>query len=709
MIETTTTSDALLQRLSNQRQQRLRKNVQMLFLGLRPEEMDPIISLLRGARLAPRGRQIITQQEFLDALSERSWDLLICTQDRDDFTAKHAIHHLKRLDKDIPVIQLVPHADSRLLLQGLKSNMQAVVPLDEKELLLITIRRELDNLESRRRMRQAEAMLNEAEKRCRTLMEKSTLAIAYFDHQKLLLANNSFSSIFGYEEPEKLKGKLLEQFVVQEDRDELNEQLKTFVDSKLKELIFQLTARRIDDSHFSAHIELQEARYQDQACIQVTVRAESIPEAAKEFKEHDPISGLYNAEFMLRRLDETLQSALDGGHDCNLLYIKVDHFNKVRSEMGNDASSHLIRDLADVIKTEINPVHIKGRLVDNGFLLIFQDPSTEKAQALGKKLCDAFNEITCVFQQHTLPTSCSVGIAAITDGAPGTHQVVERARLAAESVKNGNGVMVFVPEKTASGTSDNRQLAAMKQAVANQQFKLLFQPIVPLSHGTDRSHYEVLLRLIDDEQNVLSPALFYEALEDQELNIMMDRWVISASIKRLREELNRNLQHRLFISLSERTWRDPELLNWLATLLREYRIPANHIVFQLSESECSTHLNHAKMLVANLKKISCQVCIKHHGSSPNSEQILKQLPADYIKLDGAIIQDLANEAPESTAFDEQIEALKDRGLITIAPLVENPKVMGRLWRSGVGLIQGYYLQEPREEMRYDFFEHDQAN
>ncbi|MDO6455143.1 EAL domain-containing protein [Neptunomonas phycophila] len=704
MKEATTTSDALLQRLSNQRQQRLRKNVQLLFLGLRPEEMDPIISLLRGARLAPRGRQILTQNDFLEALSERSWDLLICTPDREDFTAKQAIQNLKRLDKDIPVIQLVTHPDSRLLLQGLKSNMQAVVPLDEKELLLITIRRELEHLENRRRMRQAEALLNEAEKRCRLLMERSTLAIAYFDASQLLLANNSFSQIFGYEDPEKLKGKPIDFFVVHEDREELFEQVKTFTEGRLKELIFQLTARRADESNFNAHIELQETRLNHQNCVQVTVRAESLPETSKSFAEHDPITGLFNTEFILRRLDETLQAALDGGHDCNLMYIQVDKFQKVRSEFGTDACNHLARDIADTLKQELNPVHIKARLTDDSFLIIFRDPSADKAVELARSLCKKIADIECIFSKSHLPTACSIGVATITDASPGTHKIIERAHTAAENVKGGNGVMLYVPDKSPSEAPSSTKLENMRQAVVNQQFKLLFQPVVPLSYSSSMSHYEALLRLLDDDDNELSPALFFDTIESPELSIMMDRWVILEVIKRLRHELNQNAKHRIFISLTDRTWRDPDLLNWLAALLREYRIPANHLVFQFSESDCSINISQAKIITAGLRKLNCLVCIKHHGSSPNAEQIVKQINADYIKIDGALVQDLTNEDDPESPFDAMIEKLNSAGMITIAPLVENPKVMGRLWKSGVGLIQGYYLQPPMDQMNYDFFE-----
>ncbi|BBB31172.1 EAL domain-containing protein [Neptunomonas japonica] len=706
MKEAVTTSDALLQRLSDQRRQRLRKNVQLLFLGLRPEETDPIISLLRGARLAPRGRQLNTEAEFLEALSERSWDLIICTSEREDFAIKHAIHHLKRFDKDIPVIQLVSHADSQLSLQGLKANMQAVVPLEEKELLLITIRRELEHLENRRRMRQAEAQLNEAEKRGKMLVERSTLAIAYFDAERLLLANNAFALLFGYDNPEKLEGKPIEQFVVPQDSNELHEQVRYFAEENLKELIFQLTGRRADDSNFNAHIELQETRMNNKACVQVTVRAENLQKSKKSFSEHDPITGLYNTDFFQRRLDETIQAALPGGHDCHLFYININNYKNIRADYGSDCCDHIARDLADLLKAQINPVHTKGRLSDASFSIIFQDPNPDKAAVAAEKLCAAITQHRSHINNAEVAITCAIGVTTITDTSPNTTELIERAQSAAKSISsnNENGVMFYIPDTNPSEQDASKAINALKNAIEKQQFKLLYQPIVPLSYNSQLSHYEALLRLLDNNNNEISPSLFLETVEIAELSTTMDRWVIQECIRHLREELDSGNKHRLFISVTKRTWGDPDILLWLSEQLREFRIPADLLVFQISESDCSSHLASAQAFVEGLKKLHCLICIKHFGCSSSANQVLRQINAEYVKIDGSFVQELASAPALDDTFEEMIEALKSQGKITIAPLIEDPKVMSRLWKSGVGLIQGYYLQPPREKMDYDFFE-----
>lgn len=705
MEEAITTSDALLQRLSNRRKQRLRKNVHLLFLGLNPEETDPIISLLRGALLAPRGRQINSEAEFINALTERSWDLIVCSSERQTFTAKQAMHQLKRLDKDIPVIQLVPHADSLSLLQGLKGQMQAVVPLEEKELLLITIRRELEHLENRRRMRQAESLLVEMEKRVQLLMERSTLAIAYFDSKQLLLANTAFANLYGYDNAERIQGRGLEHFFVQEDKEELREQVQTFATENLRDLMFQLTGRRADNSNFTANIEIQESVYQGNPCIQFTVRAESSQASLKGFTEHDPMTGLYNTAFLTRRLDETTQLALSGGNDCNFFLISIDNYDTIRATHGADACDHIARDIADILKAKLNPVHIKGRISDSTFGVIFHDPSPDKAVTFAETLRAAIE--SAEFADNAIKTTCSIGVASINDATPGSSELIERAQSAAENAGSkqgpGNAVLLFVPENEPNDEDHAKAVEALRLAVESDQLKLLFQPIVPLSYNSKVCHYEALVRMLDDDQKEITPDTFMSTMEIGDLTSTLDRWVIKKSIRNLRNEIKKGAKHRLFLNISSQTWRDESILPWLSDTLREYRIPADHLVFQMSESECSSNMLNAQAFADGLKELHCLVCVKHHGASSNARQVLRQIPTDYVKIDGSYVQDLANHTSDES-FIEMVEDLKSQGKITIAPHVESPKVMSSLWKTGVGLIQGYYLQPPAEEMDYDFFD-----
>ncbi|MGB1239031.1 MAG: EAL domain-containing protein, partial [Pseudomonadales bacterium] len=201
----------------------------------------------------------------------------------------------------------------------------------------------------------------------------------------------------------------------------------------------------------------------------------------------------------------------------------------------------------------------------------------------------------------------------------------------------------------------------------------------------------------------LAPAQFLSSVDSADLNERMDRWVIENSIRRFCLELQNNKRPRLFISVTDSVWRNKELLTWLAQLLRDSRVEADHIVFQISENECSGNLAAAKYFVDGLRQLHCLTCLKHYGSSSDSEHILKLLDPDYIKFDASFTQELFGDSLLDSNFSAMLKQLEGRGKITIAPQVETPRVMSLLWKSGICMIQGYYLQAPEDHMDYAFF------
>lgn len=699
---------AVLDQLSTRRRQRLRKNVQLMFLGMSAEETDPIIRLLRASRLAPRGHLVSTEQEFLDALSERSWDVILFTTNQSAFSGKNAMHHLRRLDKDIPLIQLVPNSDSHYLLQGLKNNIQAVVPLEEKELLMLAIRRELEHLESRRKLRQTESSLSDAEKQYESLLESSTHAIACCDGDTILFANQSIATLLGFESPETLLGTSLSLCFSQSHKEELQEQLQMMQQENLRNASLQLTTVRADETEFDTNLALRPARYNNSACIQITLSAERKEEEQVLQDKLDLVSGLYNLDYFNNELDETLQRAMEGGADCNLLYISLDNYLEIRSDIGIEGCDQVVRDISTLLKKHVNKAHLLARPEEDSFAVIYHDPNPDKATTLASKLCKAISGNISESSSTTIQTTCSIGVTTISDNTPTRKVILERARGAADSIRadnqRGNGVKLY--ESVESNTDESAdQVFMLEDAIQQKNMKLLFQPIVALnSQDITDHHYETFLRLIGEKGEEISPNNFLDTLDQADISIKVDRWVIKETMLNMQREFRRKQRNRVFINLSSRTLRDRKTLLWLSELLRKAGLPANYLVFQISENDASSYLKHAKFFADTLRKLHCQICIKHFGSSINSELVLKQVNPDYVKLDGSYIQELNEAGADSKDVLKLLHTLKVQKKVTIAPLVEGTRVMGTLWKAGVDFVQGNYLQPPKDAMDYDFFD-----
>lgn len=700
--------NALLEKYgSGQKRQRLRKNVQLLFLGLSAEETAPLITLLRTSRISPRGKQVNTEQEFLDALSERSWDLILCTIDRDSFTSKHAVSHLKRLDKDIPVIQIIPSSDSQLLLQGLKNHLQAVVPLDEKELVLISIRRELDHLDYRRRLRKAEAALAEETKRSQQLMDSSRNAISFSHNGKLSYVNESFCELFGLENKDKALGKNLADFFTYEDRNEFTEQLQLIERQESNDLLIQLTAQRSDRSEFAANLELTPIVVKDELGVRAIFRVDEHNVSHLLSEDLDFVSGLFNKDHLQKQLEQITQKALRGGNDCSLLYIELDQLDPIKAKFGHEGSDQLIRDISALLQKKVNKAHLLAHPAENAFAIVFKDPNIQTATDVAEQLCKSIAENRSTVSGVDVQSTCSIGIAAINDNTPPADELLQRAisaivKLRTESPQ-GNGVSLHVPEAIAEECEED-EFEAIRNAVDNNEFKLLFQPIVNLASENQHSHhYEALLRLNCDEQGELAPNEFMSAIGDSDTAIKVDRWVIEQGLKHLKRSLNKEHKDVLFINISAHALGDKKLLNWLSGVLRKNNIPAERLVFQISESDISISPRQAQVFAEKLNKIHCQVCVKHFGSVPNYDNILTTMPCNFVKLEGSFIGELGKDPEQDEQFISIVAQLKSLGKTTIAPMVEQPKVMPHLWTAGIDYIQGYYLQPPREKMDYDFF------
>lgn len=688
------------------RKQRLRKNVQLLFLGLSAEETAPIITLLRTSRISPRGKQVATEQEFLDALSERTWDLVLCTIDRGEFTSKQAVSHLKRLDKDIPVIQIIPSSDSHLLLQGLKNHIQAIVPLDEKELVLINIRRELDHLDHRRRLRSAEAALADLEKRSQQLMQSSKNAITCCENGKLVYINDSFLDLFGIENKEQVLGKPLTDFFTFDDQEELTDQLNYLQSEHLSELILQLNAHRSDRSEFTANIELSPIELNGNPVVRALFRIDDHNSRHLLSDSLDYISGLFNKEHLEKQLEQITQRALRGGHDCSLIYIELDQLDQIKAKLGHEGSDQLIRDISILLRKIVNKAHLLTHPAENAFVIVFKDPNIEKAQTFAELLCGRIASTCSTTSGVEVQSTCSIGITVINDNAPPQNELIERAQAAVLKLReenSGNGVRLHVPEANILDEHED-EFAEIRKLIQQKEFKLLFQPIVNLtSEEHNEKNYEALLRLLKDDQNELAPNDFMSAIGDAETAIKVDRWVIEQSLKQLKKTLHDEERSTLFVNISAHALSDTKLLTWLSGVLRKNKIPADRLVFQISESDIAISPRHAQAFTEKLHQINCRVCIKHFGSAPNSDEVLAIIRSDFIKLDGSYIQDLGKSPEHDEQFFNIVQQLASLDKVTIAPLVENTKAMASLWKAGVDYVQGFYLQPPKEEMDYDFF------
>ena len=147
---------------------------------------------------------------------------------------------------------------------------------------------------------------------------------------------------------------------------------------------------------------------------------------------------------------------------------------------------------------------------------------------------------------------------------------------------------------------------------------------------------------------------------------------------------------------------DEELIGFIQSRLKEARLPGDAIIFEIAEKDASQHLKHAKALVKTLQELRCQTALEHFGAGPNSFQLLKHLPVDFLKIDGSFIHNLASNNDNQAMVKSILDTASSMNKQCIAEYVQDAHSLAVLWQSGIDYIQGNFLQEPSEALNYDF-------
>jgi len=232
---------------------------------------------------------------------------------------------------------------------------------------------------------------------------------------------------------------------------------------------------------------------------------------------------------------------------------------------------------------------------------------------------------------------------------------------------------------------------------------MMFQPIVSL-HGEPGGHYEVLLRMLDEDNSEIQPGEFIPAAEQANLMHFVDRWVMVNCFVMLSKLHREGKKTRLFIKLSNASICDPDLLGWLRDRIQTLKLDPDSLVFEISEESALNFLKQAKALVIGLNELHCRTSLSGFGMEQNTYQSLNHLKVNYIKVHMKLIHGLAQNVEHQEKVKEVAEQANAQNIQTIAAFVEDANSLAVLWQCAVDFIQGYFLQQPNTEMNYDFEE-----
>ncbi len=711
-------------------------------------------SLLRDTGLATRMEFCADPASLADCLLGGQVDLLLCHADLAEIDT--LLPQLRTANPELPILLLdSENEDGNSLTRGMALGAADVVSAENPDRLLYVVQREMHHVCQYHQLLRTRKALDESERRCQLLLANSSAAIAYVHEGMHIYANEDYLKIFGFNDPDDLLGIPLLDLVDSDAQNEFKAHMKSFRSSSA-EISFPFKGRSEQGIRVEGHMTLSAADYEDETCTQVLLKIVSAPAAPAPAEEQPSVAVPGLEVTQSTQIDSLVDAVMpaqsetgvqaqdslepDNSRGANgtsarqgvetfmgdleylfleddtsqdnavLLLIDLDNYTGLQQTHGILAAEQAFREVGSIIAPQAAN-YLFASISEHCYALAKRGVQEADADHVAKTIRSEVEESLLNVAEKTVRCTVTIAAAVIEDPASLSDCIDSSFRALLEAREKGkhNTVLWQTGSQKSATNEDGSELTEKQQktlvlienAIENHNFMLLFQPIISL-RGDNDEHYEVFLRLKDNDGRELAPHDFLQLAKEQKVAGKIDRWVILQSIKMLSTHRAKGNNTRLTINLTSNSLTDEEFLQWLEVAIKAARLPSDAVIFQITEEDATTYLRHAIAFIEGMKSLHCRTSLGRFGLVKDCFETLDHINVDFVKLDGALLSELHDDQVRRDEFTGMIKKLQAKGKLTIVPMVESATVLSALWQAGANYIQGHYLQEPTHEMNYDF-------
>ncbi|MFL6577864.1 MAG: EAL domain-containing protein [Povalibacter sp.] len=416
---------------------------------------------------------------------------------------------------------------------------------------------------------------------------------------------------------------------------------------------------------------------------------------------HDALTGLINRREFENRLNEALLTARA---DCDtthvLLYLDLDQFKLVNDTCGHQAGDRLLKEVTGLLQTRIRTSDTIARLGGDEFGLLLQDCTVDRAAKVADNLRQAIREYRFEWQDGAMHIGVSIGIVEINSTSESITSVMSAADVACYAAKDSgrNRVHMYQSGAAPERHREMQWVSKLTRAVEENRLELYYQPIVPIGANRDpRGHYELLVRMRSENGSLILPAEFIPAAERYNVMSIIDRWVVRQALGALahyRTDGDHRHGYTISINLSGTSLNDDRFLEFLIAELQAYDLSPGAVCFEITETAAISNLANVIHFMKEFRARGCQFSLDDFGSGLSSFMYLKNLPVDYLKIDGQFIQNVTTDRVDRCMVEAITQIGHAMGIKTIAERVESAEVLACLADIGVEYAQGIYVAIP---------------
>ena len=416
---------------------------------------------------------------------------------------------------------------------------------------------------------------------------------------------------------------------------------------------------------------------------------------------HDSLTSLFNRREFERRLNAAIAAQDAGAPPAALLYMDLDQFKLINDTSGHFAGDQLLAQLASLFAGILPDDATVARLGGDEFAILVGDTDEDQAVALAEKVRLEIDGYVFGWEQRNYTVSASIGVVML--GGPGLSQraLLAHADTACYMAKERGRNRVHLFSESDVATTQRRSemewAGRIRQALVDGRFILHFQEIAPLWSGepADGVHVELLIRLRDDKGGIVPPGAFIPAAERFGLMPQLDRWVVDTALANFSQLHPSGMPVTLCaINLSGPTFEDDTFADFVLQRLETYGVPAHRICFEITETAAVSNMTRAVEFMQRLRGAGCKFSLDDFGSGMASFGYLKNLPVDYIKIDGSFIRNIETDPVSYSIVRAVTDIGHQLGLKVVAEWVADERARDLLRGLSVDYAQGFAIHRP---------------
>lgn len=679
--------------------------VELLVLGCSIDDANLYSQTLRNSGMAVHLNTAYTPDELDVLLNSLNADVVLVNCDAEEIDFTTAIRQIREISPLAAFILLSDDPGEELFFAA-ETSAQDIIERHDYAHLIYVVNREQQNMVTKKKLLAVTQELKETRQRYETLTETAGEAIAYIHQGMHVYANPAYVSLFGFKNADELEGLPFMDLITSDDRLKFKPVLHKLDEQHTADQL-SISCVTSDGRNLPVTMDFAPSTIDGEDCTQVIIRDQSpeldIEQRLAELANYDTDTGLYNRKYFTQQLEERLENALADEQRLSMIMVSIGDFQDIKTNYNLDGAETVLKDITRILNETTYDTDLVARFGEHEFTILCT-PETS-AESLAKRLHNALSEHNFELDGHTIKPQIAVGITH--SDAPPTHSSTEfishTTRACKTALTEGSAMHLFDAEHSSSSErfkEDESVVQVIDNALAHDRFHLIYQPVVSL-HGNSREDYAVYVRMLDDDDQQISPKEFIDEAVRSERMAEIDRWIIRNAIREVAHHRNNGHKLNFMITLSASAIEDDSLLLWICDCLREFKAKGAWLTFAVAHGDIIGHLEKMEQLAEGLHKINCRISLTHFPFEQEAVNVVRHLQCDLVCFSPDISGKLAKDKQQQELLKDYNEQLHREKVKTIVIYIEQAAQLTILWNVGVDFIQGNFIQKPVDTIIYD--------